>query len=445
MCTEYEMHCKGENPYNIKKSSLCMNARTLRKTLDDYGFETEKVLDCLLGIYIKQHVSDRGVLAQDIPGYTGLLNSYHLVEKDVWNKVILFKCTSKGEKVAQQLVKERVPPVFEQFKQLNVEGTYLILKYLLYLVNQGKNKSTKRLELKLLSFLPIVQDTASSVRSLLLEHGLARAPHRFTASGSTQQVAVTLPDLYTYFEPFYQKEDIGPFDTVLTSVSRTLNIFRLLYSYDPKAERIYMRKLREYNFSLQDLSDILEMMKQKKLISYSHNSLLFRIEDEKGYKKFLKDHILSEALNEFSHQLKQPIRNNPQAYALLADFEDEFRTFLEEVLKKGQQSWEERIPEEIVKRLGERRDDAQIRRKTVYSLLHYIDFPNYLSIILHRTDKFNNWELFEPYFVSIGWVKGRLIELNEIRNDLAHPKPLEPLQYRKLQLYIDEIRERMRR
>ncbi len=423
-----------------------MNVKTLKKTLDRYGFETGKVLDCLLDVYIKQHVSDRGVLAQDVSGPTGVLVSYNLLEKGLWNKVVLFTCTPKGEKIAQELLKEKVAPVFEQFKQLNLEGSYLILKYLMYLINQGKNLSSRNPELKLLSSLPVIQGLTSAMRSILLNYGLAKNPHKYTASKPTQEVVVTLPDLFNYFEQYYAKEQrISSFETILRSTSRKLNLFRLLYSYEPKAERIFLRKLKEYRFSLEDFSDILEVMKQKNLIDYLYNPVLFKIEDKNGYETFLKDSVLSHVLDEFSHQLQQPIHTNPQAYAALAEFEEKFRTFMEERLQNEHESWETRIPKDILERLKERQNDAKIRGKTVYPLLDYIDFPNYLSIILYRTKEFSNWEVFEPYFVSIGWIKARLIEMNEIRNDLAHPKPLEPLQYRKLQLYIDEIRERIRR
>lgn len=420
-----------------------MNAGTLKKTLDEYGFETEKVLDCLLDIFIKQNVSDKGVLAEEVPQMTGILLGYRLIKKDSWNKRIFFRCTPKGERIARELFVEKVNPVFEEFKNLNLEGSYLIVKYLTHLVNQGKNTPLKRPELKLLSPLPVIHRLQSSMMSVLLEHGLAR---EIRVSTRSEKVAVTVPDLYTYFEPYYPREErILSFEQLLKVISRKLNLFRVLYFYEPKAEKMNLRRLKDYNFSLEDIIDILNIMKQKGIINYSYNPILFRIEDKIGYKRFLKENVLSEILDEFSRKLQQPIHTNPEAYAVLAEFEEEFRTFLEETLKSAQEKWEERIPEDVLTRLKERQNDAQIRKKTVYPLLHYIDFPNYLSIILHRTNKFNNWEVFEPYFISIGWIKGRLIEMNEIRNDLAHPKPLESLQYRKLQLYIDEIRERIRR
>ncbi len=422
-----------------QKNSYTMNVRTLKKTLDDYGFETEKVLDCLVDVFIKQHV-DKGVLEQDVSKYAGVLYSYRLLEKNSWGTVTLVKCTDRGERIARQLFKETIEPVFEEVSRIHVDVSYVVLKYLPHLLTQVKAPS-RRPELKWLSSLPVIQDTASRMVSVLYEHKLVRTTHMYSVSGPTRKVTVTVPDLYHYFEPYY-KGKVSSFEQRLKAVSRKLIVFQVLYLYDP-GERVYVRKLREYNITLQDVSALLEEMKQKKLIWYSRDPLLFKIEDKKRYKQFLKGTVLPKILDEFSRQITQPIRTNPQAYTVLAEFEEDFRAFLQKTLKSAQEQWEERIPQDMVNRLKERQKDAEIRKKTVYPLLHYIDFPNYLSIILHRTDKFSNWDLFERYFVSIGWIKGRLIEMNEIRNDLAHPKPLEPLQFRKLQLYIDEIRERI--
>lgn len=421
-----------------------MNVRTLRKTLDNYGFETVSVLDCLLDVFIKQNISERGVLAGDVLSVTGVLQSYRLLEKVSWGKVNLFRCTPRGEGVARELLTEKIPPAFDEMSRLDIQGSYLILKYLLYLVNHGKNVPLLRPELKLLSQLAVVQGARSSVKEVLVKNGLLRKVHRVTASGPAQEVLITVPDLYQYFEPYYTGEDILHLEEMLQSVSRELNLFRVLYSFEPKVERIYLRKLKEYNFSQKEVTDIVDVLKKRDIIEYAYNNpVLFKIKDKEAYRKFLREDFLSGILNGFSNKLQQPIHSNTQAYTVLAEFEKEFRSFLEEILKRADAQWEERIPKDVLGRLKERQNDARIRRKTVYPLLHYIDFPNYLSIILHRTNKFNNWELFEPYFVSIGWIKARLIEMNEIRNDLAHPKPLEPLQYRKLQLYIDEMRERI--
>ncbi|MGC1120713.1 MAG: hypothetical protein WBA22_06430 [Candidatus Methanofastidiosia archaeon] len=421
-----------------------MNVRTLRKTLDSYGFDTDTVLDCLVDVFIKENVSGKGVLAADVSGPTGILHSYDLLEKDTWGKVQVLRCTAKGEQIAVDLLHERARGVCEQCMKLNLEGSYMVLRYLGHLLSQGRHIPSLHPEFKLVASLPVIQDVVMMMKSLLMEAGLARKVHQYTASGPVSWVVVTPPDLYRYFEEYYMDEErILSFEDVLKGISKELNVFRVLLLHEPREERIFFRKLREYTISLEDISGILEEMKEKGIIRYYKDPLRFTIEDKKAYKRFLREYVLAPVLEEFAEKVQQSIRSNPQAYTVLAEFEEGFRGFLEQVLQKGSEHWEERIPSDTLERLKVRQHDARIRKKTVYSLLHYTDFPNYLSIILHRTEKFNNWDLFEPYFISIGWIKGRLIEMNEIRNDLAHPKPLEPLQYRKLQLYIDEIRERI--
>ncbi|MBU7038112.1 MAG: hypothetical protein HXS52_09275 [Theionarchaea archaeon] len=421
-----------------------MNLRTLRKTLDRYGFDTDKVLDCLVDVFVKQNVSGKGVLAADVSGPTGILHGYDLLEKDTWGKVQVLRCTAKGEQIAADLLHERAGDIFEHCKKLNVEGSYVVLKYLGHLLSQGRHLPSVHPEVRLVAPLPVIQDLVVVLKSLLMDAGFARKVHQYTASGPVNWAVVTPPDVYVYFEKYYMNEErILSFDKYLGGISKELNIFRVLLLHEPREERIFFRKLRECGISLEDISGILEEMKEKSIIKYYRDPLHFTVEDRKAYKRFLREYVLAPVLEEFAENVQQGIHSNPQAYTVLAEFEEEFRAFLENVLQKGSEQWEERIPPDTLERLKARQHDARIRKKTVYSLLHYTDFPNYLSIILHRAQRFNNWDLFEQYFVSIGWIKGRLIEMNEIRNDLAHPKPLEPLQYRKLQLYIDEIRERM--
>jgi hypothetical protein len=421
-----------------------MNASSLRKTLSRYGFRTEDVMDCLLDVYIKEHISDRGVLSRDVSLNRRVLESYELLSRTAWGKMAFYHCTHRGRLIGRELVEERVPSTFDQLKEENPEGSYLILKYLMYLINRGQNNPLIRPELKLLASLPVVEQSAVQVQNILFQTGLARKAHPVSPS-RTDRVPVMLPDLFSFFEPMYEKEKrIKTFEQVIESVSRSLNLFRTLYLYEPKAERIYVKKLQQYNFSKKDIAYLLQPLKREGIISYTYsNAGSFRINDRRTYLRFLTENVLKKALNEFSQHFHQEITTNPQAYAVLADFEEDFREFIKETLMKKSDSWEERIPTDILARLKERQHQARIRKKQVYPLLHYIDFPNYLSIILHRTSSFNNWEIFEPYFISIGWIKARLIEMNEIRNDLAHPKPLESLQYRKLQLYIDEICNRI--
>ena len=195
-------------------------------------------------------------------------------------------------------------------------------------VNKGNPMPVQHPEYNLVSSLSAIQKLQSSVSAMLSECGLARYAHQFAGSGPTTKALVTVPDLFTYFEPLFAGEErIRTFEQRLKRISRTLNLFRALYFYEPKQEKIYLRKMKDCAFSYEDVSDILTALKEKNVIRLSHdNPLLFTVENRAVYKQFLKETILSKGLDDFSHILQQPIHTNPQAYSVLAEFEAEFRT-----------------------------------------------------------------------------------------------------------------------
>jgi len=140
--------------------------------------------------------------------------------------------------------------------------------------------------------------------------------------------------------------------------------------------------------------------------------------------------------------------NNSTAYEILSSFENDLNLFIENVMEDyyGKLWWNIGIPPFVKIKCEQRRANAQLRKKSVMPLLFYSDFSYYVPILLYKDEegKIDNWKnVFEQYFINIGWIKARLIELNHIRNDIAHPKPISELQYRKLELFIKEIREYM--
>ena len=141
---------------------------------------------------------------------------------------------------------------------------------------------------------------------------------------------------------------------------------------------------------------------------------------------------------------------NEDAYSMISEFENSLREFILEALKRkyGASWWERGIPNFIKAICLKRQNDAIVRKREVYPPLFYTDFSHYLPIILFKNNEkeIDNWkDVFEYYFVSIGWIKGRLIELTEIRNEIVHPKKISKRQFKKMKLYIDEITEYMDR
>jgi len=141
---------------------------------------------------------------------------------------------------------------------------------------------------------------------------------------------------------------------------------------------------------------------------------------------------------------------NEDAYSMISEFENFLREFILEALKRkyGASWWDRGIPNFIKAICLKRQNDAIVRKREVYPPLFYTDFSHYLPIILFKNNEkeIDNWkDVFEYYFVSIGWIKGRLIELTEIRNEIVHPKKISKRQFKKMKLYIDEITEYMDR
>ncbi len=159
---------------------------------------------------------------------------------------------------------------------------------------------------------------------------------------------------------------------------------------------------------------------------------------------------ISKALEKRKSKSLEDDFTNEDAYSMISEFENNLREFILDVLKRkyGASWWDRGIPNFIKSICLKRQNDAVIRKREVYPPLFYTDFSHYLPIILFKNDEkeIDNWkDVFEYYFVSIGWIKGRLIELTEIRNEIVHPKKIAKRQFRKMKLYIDEINEYMDR
>jgi len=165
-------------------------------------------------------------------------------------------------------------------------------------------------------------------------------------------------------------------------------------------------------------------------------------------KPLRKEDVVNAVKKILTEKESKKVRNSAMAYEILASFENDFNIFLEQVLEDhyGENWWSIGVPPFVKTKCEQRRNNAQLRKKKIMPLLFYSDFSYYVPILLYKDDKLgiDNWkDIFEKYFISIGWIKARLIELNHIRNDIAHPKTLKELQFRKLELFTREIREYM--
>lgn len=127
---------------------------------------------------------------------------------------------------------------------------------------------------------------------------------------------------------------------------------------------------------------------------------------------------------------------------LLRSLENELRKFIQESLGgvSGSNWWKQSIPQDVRKRCKERK----LRRERLpwmdekdYDPIYYADFSDYYKIITRR----DNWrKIFKRYFIDEAWVKTKLLlELNPIRNDIAHNRRLDSERIEKLKSVSNEI------
>lgn len=132
--------------------------------------------------------------------------------------------------------------------------------------------------------------------------------------------------------------------------------------------------------------------------------------------------------------------------ASLHDLEREFRRCIERCLGSLTPNWwNDRIPSEVRTR-AERRKSLRERvwpwlDGGDHPLVDYLDFPDYSKIILDS----QNWpQAFSTVFVDPEALRVKLRELEPIRNDLAHLRPLGRANGDRLRLYSRELTRQMR-
>ena len=125
----------------------------------------------------------------------------------------------------------------------------------------------------------------------------------------------------------------------------------------------------------------------------------------------------------------------------LHKLEDMLRRFIErELSKTGADWWTARVPLDIRSRAESRKQ----KQETVWpwhlvsstNVMDYLDFSDYRRIILDST----NWsQVFSGFFRASSFVDSRMGELEPIRNDLAHSRPLSAMTCNKARLYVEEL------
>ena len=139
---------------------------------------------------------------------------------------------------------------------------------------------------------------------------------------------------------------------------------------------------------------------------------------------------------------KEKTRRKATPNEILSNLENSLRKFIEIKLTEiaGESWWKSRVPADIrnicSKRKWNREKTRPWEEAQEWPLIYYADFLDYMKIILRR----DNWkEIFRKYFTEEYFVESRFRDLNPIRTDLAHNRPLTEKQIQVLENYSKEI------
>ncbi|MCX5991185.1 MAG: Swt1 family HEPN domain-containing protein [Chloroflexi bacterium] len=136
---------------------------------------------------------------------------------------------------------------------------------------------------------------------------------------------------------------------------------------------------------------------------------------------------------------------SPDAAKLLKDLEVSLRRFIERELSKVGKDWWQRVPLEI-RNNAERR---KLRSESMWpwypptstNVVDYLDFSDYHRIILEE----DNWQkAFVKFLKKRSFIEVRLGELDPIRNDIAHSRPVTSSAVAKLRMFSTELLDCMK-
>ena len=136
---------------------------------------------------------------------------------------------------------------------------------------------------------------------------------------------------------------------------------------------------------------------------------------------------------------------SPDPNKLLRDLEVALRRFIQHELSKQDSDWWQRVPV-IIRNRAEKKKSRSERTwpwhpPTSTDIVDYLDFSDYHQIVLED----RNWnETFAKFFKKPSFIEMRLGELDPIRNDIAHSRPITQSAMVKLRMFSAELMDCMK-
>lgn len=146
--------------------------------------------------------------------------------------------------------------------------------------------------------------------------------------------------------------------------------------------------------------------------------------------------LLTEQLTPFSIQRRNSALEMSRIYSLLYCFENEVRDFIRERLSESEGAdWFSKLPPKIVSAAESRRNSALKDswlegQKT--DLLGFADFGHLAQIIVAK------WDCFKDVIPTQHWLSQRLDKIEKARNFLAHNRLLQPGEFARLYMYVND-------
>jgi hypothetical protein len=139
------------------------------------------------------------------------------------------------------------------------------------------------------------------------------------------------------------------------------------------------------------------------------------------------------------------VEQSPDSTKILKNLEKALRVFIERELGNVSKDWWQRVPSDIRKFTENRKSRSEVMwpwyPPTSTNIVDYLDFSDYRKIILDP----GNWkEVFSKFFKNSSFIETRLVELDPIRNDIAHSRQLTKLASDKLRIYSAELQNCMK-
>lgn len=216
-----------------------------------------------------------------------------------------------------------------------------------------------------------------------------------------------------------------------------------------------MRAVLQFYFSVEEKAlikkQLIEGTIEKPLIEFfklykDQIDTLRRQTSSEGERKAVATQIILSIHSEFKDfgrsylkEVKDQIRKS-EPYKNLKTLELSLRKLIFKVLKRSYgKRWQERgVSKGVRLRIGER---VKNKPKDGWwdkegGRLNYLDFTDYKEIINMR----GNWsQIFSKVFREQTIISGKLTELEEIRNSIAHFRPLTVLEKQRLEMYCRDI------